>query len=156
MGANQKDSSFSFNSYCTSVQIKWSQCVQQNPTGCLHFFFFSNNPCISLQFFYCWLLFQPWPIMVYGSTKVQGDLEQLLAKWNKKHLQSEKERGQITQTWAYPFQTGTRAHCKNVCQYWVGRENLTELYTDIRVLHSRYLSISQLCPDLGIPKLLEL
>lgn len=143
MGANQKDSSFAFISYCTSVQIKWSQRVQQNPTGCLHFYFvgfcfvwfFPQNTPLHWFVIFQLLNVGPWPVLVCGSSKVQRNLEQSLAKRIKKHLPFEK--GSDTTDLSLPLSNrephtleSLPQNCDSICQYRAGRANFPAPYTD--------------------------
>lgn len=120
--------------------------MQQNPTGCLHMYFFPKKLCISLQFFNCWMLFQPWPVPAHGTTEVQRNLEQLLAKWNKRRM----KKGQITQTCSLSLPFSNRAPCRlksppQKCRTYLPTEHCTLIFGSM--LYSRYLSIIQLCPD---------
>lgn len=140
MGVNQKDSSFDFNSYCTSVQIKRSQCVQQIPPAACIFFFSPKNPfALVCSFSIAECCSSLCPSQSVAELKFKGMWSSCLRKETKSIYNLKK--GQITQTCSLSLPISNRDpcmleslphNCKNVCQYWVGRANLTALYIDVR------------------------
>lgn len=75
----------------------------------LHIYFFHKKLCISLQFFNCWMLFQPWPVPM-AVMKFKGIWSICLQNKTKGIWKRVKQPKPAA--WASPFHTGNYAGWK--------------------------------------------